>query len=308
MMVWATIERLLRTQGRCALVSVVKIEGSAPREAGARMVVSAEGYSGSIGGGALEWKAIAAAQAMLAQPPAARHASVALGPELGQCCGGRVELFTEVFDASALPLVASHAERERSGAFTITGRIVSPQFVERFGEERRPLYVFGSGHVGRAMILALAPLPFAVMWIDSRAGAFPSAVPGNVTCVGSSEIGEITGSAPTGSFALVVTHSHALDLAIVELALRNLNFSYVGLIGSATKRARFERRLREANVPPARIAELVCPIGLPQIRSKLPAIIAASTVVQLLERDELLRSGKNPVNMPEAPARMAQQG
>lgn len=302
---WSAIARLVRSEGRCALVSVVKVEGSAPREAGARMIVTASGYSGTIGGGALEWRAIAAAQAMFGKGEAMHTTSHALGPELGQCCGGRVDLVTEVFDAASLARIDAFAAREQSGAFTLTGRIGSPRFEEHFGVAQRPLYLFGAGHVGRALALALAPLPYAVRWIDGRDGAFPQAVPGNVTRIQSANPVHDLQAAPDGSFVLIMTHSHALDLAVTEAALRDARFAYVGLIGSTTKRARFEKRLREGGVPPARIGALVCPIGMPGIRAKLPAIIAAATVAQLLERDELLRSVKNPANMEATPARMA---
>ncbi|MDD9983650.1 MAG: xanthine dehydrogenase accessory protein XdhC, partial [Gammaproteobacteria bacterium] len=167
--------------------------------------------------------------------------------------------------------------------------------VERFCDTRRPVWLFGAGHVGRALMLALAPLPFEVTWIDERADAFPSVVPGNVRSVRSADpAGEVT-RAPDGAFVVVMTHSHARDLAVVHAALAAGRFGYVGLIGSASKRARFTRRLREAGVAQARTAELVCPIGLPAIASKHPAAIAAGIAVQLLERDEALATSVVPV-------------
>jgi xanthine dehydrogenase accessory factor len=305
MKVWPTIERLVRTEGRCAMVTVVKVEGSAPREAGARIIVSSQGYHGTIGGGALEWRAIAQAQAMLGQGGPPRLTSHALGPELGQCCGGRVDLVTEVFEQASLIFIEKQAARELAGVFTLRGRIVSSDFEERFGEERRPLFLFGAGHVGRALVLALAQLPFEIRWIDSREGAFPQAVPQNVTCIQAAGPAEELKNAAAGSFVLIMTHSHALDLAITEAALRDPKFPYVGLIGSASKRARFEARLRKGGVVEERIRDLICPIGVPGIKAKLPAIIAASTAAQLLERDELLRSDKKHVNMGATQASMA---
>jgi xanthine dehydrogenase accessory factor len=304
-MVWPTIARYLREGEACAMVSVIAVEGSAPREAGARMIVTRQGYHGTIGGGALEWRAIAAAQAMLERGGGSSRSTHALGPELGQCCGGRVELFTEVFEQASLARIEALAAREQAGDFTLVGRIVSASFAEQFGERHRPLLLFGAGHVGRALVLALAPLPFAVRWIDARPGAFPAAVPANVRCVATEAFaGELAG-APEGSFVLVMTHSHALDLAICAAALADPRFPYVGLIGSASKRARFAARLRAGGVPAGRVAGLVCPIGVPGIRAKLPAVIAAATAAQLLERDEMLRTGQKPVNMAETPATMA---
>ena len=160
--------------------------------------------------------------------------------------------------------------------------------VERFCDSRRPVWLFGAGHVGRALMLALAPLPFEVTWIDERADAFPAAMPANMRALRSADpAGEID-RVPAGALIVVMTHSHARDLAVVHAALAAGRFGYVGLIGSASKRARFTRRLRESGVPEARIAKLVCPIGLPTIGSKHPAAIAAGVAVQLLERDEAL--------------------
>jgi xanthine dehydrogenase accessory factor len=271
------------------MVSVTATQGSAPRDAGARLIVTPEGFHGTIGGGTLEWRAIAAAQALLGRGSATRISSHALGPELGQCCGGRVQLATEVFDKANLDMLREFAAREAEGRFTIRGRIASLDVVECFGDDRRRLYLFGAGHVGRALVLALAPLPFDVHWIDARPGAFPRAVPQNVTILAPEEPVGVLANPPLGSLALVMTHSHALDLAVTDAALRNLRIAYVGLIGSATKRARFEKRLREAGVDAERIAGLICPIGLTEIRSKEPAMIAASTAAQLLVLDERLR-------------------
>ena len=289
MKTWAYVVTSLEAHGTCAMVSIVAVEGSAPREIGARMIVTPQGYHGSIGGGTLEWHAIAQAQALLGQPTQQRQSSHSLGPDLGQCCGGRVTLVTEVFDRSFLLEAQAMTEREKNEPFTLTGRIGGRAFEEHFGHAFRPVYLFGAGHVGRALVLALAPLNFALTWIDSRDAAFPGVYPANVKALWSCEPVREMASAPPESFALIMTHSHALDLEITDAALRNPNFAYVGLIGSSTKRARFEKRLREGGVAEARIHELVCPIGIASIRSKHPASIAVATAAQLIERDEVLR-------------------
>ena len=149
--------------------------------------------------------------------------------------------------------------------------------------------------MGRALILALAPLPFDVIWIDPREGAFPSVAPSNVVTIQSENPAAEIADAPPGSFALVMTHSHGLDLEVIDAVLRSPKFAYAGLIGSATKRARFSKRLREAGVPDENISAIVCPIGIPGIKSKHPAAIAAATAVQLLERDEHLRCAESPL-------------
>lgn len=290
MKIWAQILAAVGAHGRCALVSVVKTEGSAPRDAGARMLVTPAGYSGTIGGGTLEWRAIALAQAQFVAGAAVKLSNHALGPELGQCCGGRVQLAIESFDRDALSTVREMAMREAEGPFSIKGRIQALDVVETFGVKPRRLYLFGAGHVGRALVLALAPLAFEVIWIDPRPAAFPRAVPGNVTLVEALHPVSELRTAPAGSFVFIMSHSHALDLAITDAALRNHEIAHVGLIGSSTKRVRFERRLREAGVAEDRIASLICPIGVPGIKSKEPAVIAAATAAQLLLLDENLKA------------------
>ena len=248
--------------------------------------------------------------------------SHALGPELGQCCGGRVELLTEIFDETCLAEARKLAVAESSGVFATESRLLADRvarnivavpvaagdlMVEHFGETRRPLYLFGSGHVGRALVLALAPLPFAIRWIDSRPDAFPTAMPGNVEPVMASHPVAELGAAPEGTFLLVMTHSHALDLAIVDAALRDDRFPYVGLIGSATKKARFLSRLRQAGIAESGFAAFKCPIGIGGIASKEPAVIAAATVAELLARDEMLRTARNLSASVQTPYRISQK-
>jgi xanthine dehydrogenase accessory factor len=259
--------RSLLEQGQVAvLVTVEQVEGSAPRESGARMIVRTTGdFHGTIGGGALEWEVLHLARDVMApgaEPVLLRD--FALGPELSQCCGGRVRIRFEKFRPGDLDRIAALAQAEVAAS------------------DATPLGLFGAGHVGRALVLALAPLPFIIRWIDERADAFPAAVPPNVTKLAPKEpLGELD-ALPDGAFVLVMTHSHPLDLAITAKALASDRFAYVGLIGSATKRARFLHRMEEAGVSATQRARLICPIGLPGIEGKEPAIIAASTAAALL--------------------------
>jgi xanthine dehydrogenase accessory factor len=285
MKVWNLVTRALETQGSCAMVSVTLAEGSVPREEGARMVITAHGFHGTIGGGTLEWKALAEAQRLLGKSRQIRMLTQSLGPDLGQCCGGRVTLAIESFDASSLPEATDLAAREQAGPFSLTNRL--PGLVENFGERRRAVLVFGAGHVGRALILSLAPLPFDVTWADPRPEAFPGAMPQNVTGFAGDPL-QVVAEAPEGSLAFIMSHSHALDLQIADAALRNPAIAHVGVIGSATKRVRFERRLIEAGVDKSRVAAMICPIGIGGIRSKLPAAIAVAVSAQLITLDEAL--------------------
>jgi xanthine dehydrogenase accessory factor len=289
----------IEAEGAAALVSLIETKGSSPREAGARMVVRPSGgFHGSIGGGELERQALEAAGAALSagRGPSSRR-TVALGPELGQCCGGRVVWAIETFDARDAAALAILRAAEREGPFVALTQMTADGRVERrlgeeapedgawreaFGEITTPVYLFGAGHVGRALALALAPLPFAVRWIDPRPDEFPKLTPLNIAMVAAADPpGELKGAAD-GTLVAVMTHSHALDLAIVAEALSQGRFPYVGLIGSATKRARFVSQLKAAGLDPGNVARLICPIGVPGVEGKDPAVIAAAVAAQLL--------------------------
>jgi xanthine dehydrogenase accessory factor len=270
------------------------------------MVVAPDGtFSGTIGGGALEWGALAEAQALLARPGASvAQLDKALGPDLGQCCGGRVLLTIEKFSATDRDAVAALAEAENAGVLStiasvatdgrlarqVAGPVEGPAYEvradgsvrERFGEEPTAFYLFGAGHVGRALTVALAPLPFAVTWMDTRPGAIPQQFPANVTAIRDGEPAELLARAPDGAFVAIMTHSHALDLDLTIASLRAKRFPYVGLIGSKTKRARFTSAMRKTGMAADLVDALVCPIGLTKITDKSPAAIAVSVVAQLL--------------------------
>ena len=315
---WATIGRALRGEQSCAMVSIVEAKGSAPRDAGARMVVLEDGsFAGTIGGGALEWRAIARAQAALAKagagesPPPVGLARMALGPDLGQCCGGSVRVLLEVFTPGRSAEVQALADAEKAGLFVTEGRIAERcvertilirdlpggedsllaadgRLLERFGTRKQVLALIGAGHVGRSLIISLAPLDFSVVWIDPREDAFPSIVPGDVRVVVTETPAAELNAVPDGAFVLVMSHSHALDFDVVLAALQARRFDYVGLIGSASKKARFRSRLRQAGLGDDDIERLVCPIGINGIASKQPAAIAASVVADLLRRRDAM--------------------
>jgi xanthine dehydrogenase accessory factor len=286
-MVWRRLAEIVAEHGSAALVTVHAAQGSTPREAGARMIVRPDGaFHGSIGGGQLEWQALAAAREAIAQGRGpVRFIQKVLGPDLGQCCGGRVTLLVESFD-------------RRDG-----GRLATLAAAEKDGESRTPVLLFGAGHVGRALVLALAPLPFSVRWLDGREGAFPKHVPANVRPVPTHNLEAELAAAEPGSFVLVMTHEHALDLAVTAAALGREDLPFVGLIGSATKRARFERRFGQLGIPEERIRALVCPIGVPGIAGKEPAVIAAAVAAQLLQRREAALHNQSAAWMPAATER-----
>ncbi|MDO9253600.1 xanthine dehydrogenase accessory protein XdhC [Hydrogenophaga sp.] len=255
------------------LVSVSETRGSVPRERGAWMAVFGDTQVGTIGGGQLEWNAVRQARERLALTGhmaggGVWEHEVALGPSLGQCCGGRVRLRFEPVQAADVTTL-----RQR----------LSPRLT--------PLALFGGGHVGRAIVQALAPLPFEVTWIDSRDEVFPDDWPPQVHAEHSDPVQAAVGDLAPGSMLLIMSFSHAEDLDIVAACLQRhrtwADLPFVGLIGSQTKWASFRHRLAERGFSDAELAHVTCPIGLPGIAGKEPAVIAASVVAQLL----LVRSG-----------------
>lgn len=246
------------------LVTVETTQGSAPREAGAWMMVFSADTAGTIGGGHLEFQAIAEARRRLAGAVGDPVCQYALGPSLGQCCGGVVRL-----------------RFERVGAADI------PDMTSRLATRLAPLALFGGGHVGKALVNALAPLPFAVTWIDSRDEIFPQQVPPNVACEHSDPVHAAVPQLAAGSRVLIMSFSHAEDLDVVAACLRRLrerdDLPYVGLIGSKTKWATFRHRLEERGFTGGELARVICPIGLPGITGKEPEVIAASVAAQILQ-------------------------
>ena len=240
------------------VVEVVAHRGSVPRETGTRMLVSRAAVLGTIGGGHLELQAIEHARRSLRGEALRTEQQLALGPTLGQCCGGAITL--------------RYVALADSAPDTWTAPVA--RFV---------LQLYGAGHVGRAIVRLLETIDCRVSWIDARDSEFPiepSAPHIQRLCVEPVEA-EVA-SAPPGACYLVLTHSHALDLAITEVILKRGDFAYLGLIGSKTKRARFLHRFEARGIGPDVLARLTCPIGVPGIAGKEPEVIAVSVVAQLL--------------------------
>jgi len=294
---WATTARAALAREPVALVTILATEGSAPRSAGTRMVVTATDARGTIGGGALEHRAIGQARAMLGQPAGAwRIQDYPLGPLLGQCCGGRVRLLVERLDPRAAgwiddagrPLAATlHDDRivrviadDSSPILQARGARPSAgaSFVEAADIARRPLLLFGAGHVGRAIARAAERLPFALAWFDTRPEQAERA---GVVLLDEAAIIACAGDAPEGSAVLILTHDHGLDYRLAAAALGSAA-GFLGLIGSATKRARFLSRLAADGFRQAARDRLTCPIGLPGIAGKEPEVIAVAAMAQLL--------------------------
>lgn len=303
------------------------------------MLVTATQILGTIGGGQLEFEAIAHARDMLAG-----NAEVAwlrelrtwpLGPSLGQCCGGTVRVLFERYsalehetcvrdlamaangaalvlhdiasghppvlvtarqDAKNLPLpLARTASDMLSGARALQPMFLPARagqgayFIEPVAAARIPLFVYGAGHVGQAIVKIASDLEFDILWVDTHAERFPPAVPAGVTKVAARQPERVAAAAPSGAFHLVLTYSHAIDLAICQALLAAPDFRFLGLIGSKTKKARFLSRLRESGIASPTLARLTCPIGIGAMRGKEPATIAVGAAAQLIEQRERLR-------------------
>jgi xanthine dehydrogenase accessory factor len=246
------------------LVTVEATQGSVPREAGTWMAVFAADVVGTIGGGHIEFQAIQQARQRLLGEPGEPVRQFALGPSLGQCCGGAVRV-----------------RFERGGAADV------PALQARLAARLTPLALFGGGHVGKALVNVLGTLPFAVTWIDSRDEIFPDAVPDNVACEHSDPVQAAVAQLAPGSRVLVMSFSHAEDLDIVAACLKRLreraDLPYVGLIGSKTKWATFRHRLEERGFSGEELARITCPIGVPGIAGKEPEVIAVAVAAQLLQ-------------------------
>jgi xanthine dehydrogenase accessory factor len=251
-------------QGAGVLVTVDETQGSVPRERGAWMAVFPDAVFGTVGGGHLEFDAIAQARALPPGAPAQRR-RWALGPSLGQCCGGAVQLCLEPVAASDLPALRA---RLTAGA--------------------SPVALFGGGHVGKALVRVLGTLPVAVRWTDSRDEIFPADLPGNVCAEHSDPVQTAVRELAPGSQVLIMSFSHAEDLDVVAACLlrrrARADLPFIGLIGSRTKWATFRRRLRERGFTDTECEAVTCPIGLPGITGKAPEVIAVSVAAQILQK------------------------
>lgn len=320
------------------LVTVAGIRGSAPREIGAKMIVTANETIGTIGGGQLEYQATRIAVGLLGNDrPTLR--SFPLGSSMGQCCGGVVEVLFEPL-AGGMPawlrdLSALHGQREpaviatristtRPAKFVVTANDVfgadeadagmvaaarqlladKPRVLRKVQELYEPVVapdlniaVFGAGHVGSAVVAALARLECNIRWVDSRRKVFRR-VPANVHAIETADPALEVAAMPPGSYYLVMTHSHALDFDVCDRILRRGDARYCGLIGSRSKRRRFEKRYRQQGMSEIMLAELVCPIGVDGISGKKPAEIAVAVAAEVLRlRDQAAVATDFPDNV-----------
>lgn len=302
------------------LVTVARTEGSAPRDAGTKMVVTRDAVTDTIGGGHLEFKAIEVARQVLregAHGPTdvnRRLERFSLGPSLGQCCGGAVTLAFERLTIADLGWVKTLARRLSANRATVRsvpfgttlpvmlsdpepgcespdcllwgGDQSGPLLTETIALDRFPVVLFGAGHVGAALVDVLRTLRCTIHWVDERDAQFPKLDPLRypaLTIDANDAPEQAVDDAPAGAYFLVMSHSHALDQALSERILRRADYAYFGLIGSYTKRKQFEHRLAARGIDPQQIARMVCPVGVPGITDKSPEVIAVAIAAQMLQ-------------------------
>lgn len=290
----------VQQHGRVVRVVVAGIKGSVPREVGASMLVWNGGQSGTIGGGALELDANNRARQALEKKRRDWVENVPLGPGLGQCCGGAVALLSEVYDTKRLaelmddpvlrrvhgdtdvPLkIRKQVSEARNSGTQIKPQLIDGWMLEPISAPSRKLWIYGAGHVGRALVSVLEPLPDTeITWLDSDVDRYPSKISDEINQLFAANPAELVKFAPSDAEHLVLTYSHALDLEICHRLLSH-GFRSAGLIGSKTKWARFRGRLRSLGHTDAQIDRINCPIGQPSL-GKHPQEIAVGVVAEFL--------------------------
>jgi xanthine dehydrogenase accessory factor len=257
----ADISAFLARNGATLVAELRSVRGSSPREAGAFMLIATDEMIGTIGGGALEHMVIERARQVLRDGLPGGELDVPLGPEIGQCCGGRVSVAMRLVDAAKAEALQRRAEAEDAA--------------------RPDVFVFGAGHVGKALARALAPLPVRATIVDTRPGEL-AGLPAGVTVRPSAMPEAVVRAAPAGSAYVIVTHDHALDFLIAQEALGRADAAYVGMIGSRTKRARFASWFKGEGGDPQALNRLVMPIGAAGLGDKRPEVIAALAAAEIL--------------------------
>ena len=298
------IKAYLGTGQLVCRIIVAEAKGSCPREAGADMYVTQAEIYGTIGGGALEFEAMRVARQMLSELAntkarfSRQFRSFPLGPNLGQCCGGHVTLLFEGFTPdclaalTAIPNVPDRGFIHQAGSpecAQLSSEPVSKLFFDAKNQclsmppisPNTAFYLYGAGHVGRAVMGAVKGLALDRVWVDTDKTRFPVHADPAITLAPAADMTIIAGHAPPGAIHIVMSYSHALDEALVYTILSKGNFAKLGLIGSRTKYQRFHSSLKKQGIEEAMLAQLICPIGLPDIRSKSPAHIGVSIAAQI---------------------------
>lgn len=297
---WAQkAQEIIRRQGQVILVTLGEANGSTPRGSGTKMLISGPETHGTIGGGNLEFMVIEQARKMLEAPDAGLlYQHYALGPLLGQCCGGSTDILLEKLTPEHIPLLDEIIKAVKTkipyGLVSATSGTNASKYLVTVKQETEdklfewhhndaiPLYMFGAGHVGKAMAAVLGRLNFSVTWIDDREGQFPEKLPDNVDAIRAHDPLDYVAEAPEGAIFLIFTYSHKLDYDITSAILKRADFRYCGMIGSGTKRARFITYHLKSGGTEEQVKKLTCPVGLSGVRGKSPDVIAVAVAAELL--------------------------
>ncbi len=297
----SSLTQMVETHGHIARILIADHKGSSPREAGTSMLVWDTGFSGTIGGGALEYQAVQNAQKQLQNNALTSMERIPLGPNLGQCCGGAVTLVTECFSQKNLPddtaifarpikpntpeplWIKRAKANTRNGAEIPTTQLQDGWLIEAIAQPLQPIWIYGAGHVGRAIIDTLQGLPYDITWVDTKANRFPENIPENVTQLIAQNPALAAKHAPVNAQHYILTYSHALDLELCHAILGH-SFKSLGLIGSKTKHARFTAKLQNLGHSSAQISRIICPIGDPSLGKEPKAIALGITSALIRER------------------------
>lgn len=326
----------------CVLLTIAGVRGSAPREIGAKMMVTKFEAIGTIGGGQLEYQCTRTAFEQIRAAGTPNETRIVrrypLATNCGQCCGGVVDVMYEYLPGMSAgwlhelrnrheqkqPVIVATGLNEGAGKFLISAsdclcfdqHSTCPSealtaarhllaaggpahqdenfLFEPIRQSDFHIAIFGAGHVGGATVDALSRLDCSIRWIDNRSKVFPRNLPGNVTVIETAVPAREVAAMPPGAYYLVMTHSHPLDQELCAQILQRDDIAYCGLIGSLSKRRRFERRLQKLGLSADRLQQLTCPIGVPGIQGKQPVEIALAVAAQLLQtKDALEGRGRN---------------
>lgn len=313
---WQSLLPYSETNTPFVLVTIGAVTGSSPRETGAKMLITDTDVLGTIGGGNIEYFAIEKAKTILntGMDNTLEEHKTPLTPKFDQCCGGLVQIIFEKVNPKTSLWFREFVETvcKNHQAWLITDIRQKQRFIETVIETEPskqnpnsawltkqstliepilntalPIYLFGTGHVGKAIIRQLQHLDVEITAVDSRQDQIPNDIQPNVRIILSDDWPSFVKNAPSNAYFLVLTHSHKLDYQIAEAILKRNSHHYFGLIGSKTKKIRFQRQLTSSGMSESKLESMTCPIGLPEIKGKTPEVIAASVIAQILQVQSL---------------------
>lgn len=243
----AAIQHCQQSGSGYVIATIINTQGSTPRDGGSKMVVTTDATYDTIGGGQLEFLLVQQARELLAQNKTCQILKpIPLAAEAAQCCGGNVTVMLEAFAACTWQIA-----------------------------------LFGAGHVCQSLVTILAGLPCQVRVVDNRPELMTNNLPANCRYEFYADPTESIAQLPDDTWNVIFTHDHTLDFALCKTLLSDQRWAYAGMIGSQTKALRFRKRLADAGFAAQAIEKIHSPIGLPEVKGKLPMEVAVSIAAQL---------------------------